>query len=412
VNSIADSVLPPLTHVVVLPNLSPAFERDGRHSVAPQGIKLMVNRFVVLLVGIFLSAASIADDSKVHFVGDFESGGVGSNGATHDGFYLATLPDPQSGDEYLHNGESNFGPTSKADTRVVRSETVGGETITPRKGQYFLRSEIFRTKNYLALNNYAKNRPRSKVYMSSPQHRFDFDAEGYVGFSIFTPKNFESELGVRDHRGSITLFTTTSDATEQLVDLSQWVESPATEAHWFVRYWTVADNGKGDTTIKVVDLGPVRLDAGKWTDFVFRYRFNPFSVDTNPAAAGIRGARDQLYQGNKGILQIWKAEGAVDSDGNRQMVLKIDKVNTPVGLVPPATDKIAHRWRIYKFGWLSNPTTLTHSVWMGFDEIRQGMVMRDGTTFADVAPSRVACGSGCGEAEPAKPRPPSSVTIN
>ena len=156
----------------------------------------------------------------------------------------------------------------------------------------------------------------------------------------------------------------------------------------------------------MIDLGPVSADKGKWTDFVFRYRFNPFSVATNPAAVGIPNSKNQLYQGNEGILQVWKAEGPIDLGGNREMVLKVDKVNTPVGLVPHATDKIKHLWRIYKYGWIAkNPTTLTHSVWFGFDEIRQGLVDRDGTSFGDVAPTGVVGGSGA-------PSPPASLAVD
>lgn len=369
-----------------------------------------MGRKVVVLLAVFVQSIAIAGEN-LRFVGDFETGGVGSNGAIHDGFYIATLPTQQKGAEYLRNNDTDFGPSSGADTRVVRSEVVGNETVKPRRGQYFLRSEVFRTKNYLQLNNNSKNRPRSKVYLSNPDHRVNFDEEGFVGFSIFVPENFESELGVRDHRGAITLFTMTSEETEQLVDLGQWVEAPDTEAHWWVRYWTATDNGKGGSTVKSVDLGPVSADAGKWTDFVFRYRFNPFSSTTNPATAGIPNAMNQTFAGNKGILQVWKAEGPANELGDRKMVLKLDKVNTPVGLVPPATDKIVHRWRIYKFGWLSNPTSLTRPVWMGFDEIRQGMVDRDGTAFADVAPSGAPCTTDC-DTDPGKPRPPTNLVID
>lgn len=342
---------------------------------------------VALLSGIGLLYVASAQSQDVNFTGDFESGQIRSNGSPYDGFYLATLPDPQSGTQFLTNQKSDFSPSSHADTRVVASESVGGQTVRPRKGRYFLRSEIFRNKNYLALNNFAKNRPRSKIYMSNSNLLVNYDEEGYLGFSIFTAQNFESERGVRDHRGSITLLTIKDTGEGKLLDLSQWVESPASEAHWWLRHYTVSDNGKGRVLTKVEDLGPVSADAGKWTDFVIRYRFNPFSRSTNPAAERIAGSMNKTFQGNKGILQVWKAQGAVDGNGNRSMALRVNKVNTPVGVVPSATKRIAHHFRIYKFGWLSSPTTLTHPVWIGFDEIRQGQVARDGTTFADVAPS-------------------------
>jgi len=372
----------------------------------------MVNRYAAMLLAFALTGTAFAAERNVYFTGDFESGAIPAKGSRHDGFYIATLPDPQSGATTLHTGQSNFGPSTAADTRVVSSEVVGGETVRPRSGQYFIRTEVYSTKNYLDLNDYAKNRPRSKIYMSDPSLRIDFDEEGYVGFSIYVPKDFQNELGVRDHRGESMLFEMGTDSSRTLMNLGVWVQGSATEAHWFLRTWT-DDKTIQETADKfqLMDLGPVSADMGKWSDFVFRYRFNPFSVATNPAAAGIPNSKNRSYEGNKGILQVWKAEGPVDGDGNRKMVMKVDKVNTPLGLVPPETEKIRHFWRIYKYGWLSNPTTLTHPVWFGFDEIRQGLVSRDGTTFADVVPSGAPCSSGCPGEVAAKPKPPTNIAV-
>lgn len=376
-------------------------------------MKVMTMRFAAAIVGSAFSSVAGADDGKLHFVGDFESGHIARNGSNRDGFYVATLPENQSGNEFLHSGQSDFGPTSGADTRVVRSEEIGGETVMPRSGEYFLRSEVYRTKNYLELNGYAKNRPRSKIYMSDESHRIEFDNEGFVGFSIYVPKNFENELGVKDHRGESMLFVMNTNSTRTLLSLGVWVQGSDTEAHWFVRANTSSNSTQEDgAKMEVFDLGPVRPDIGKWTDFVFRYRFNPFAVATNPAAKGIPDSRNQMFEGNKGILQVWKAEGATNQEGNRTMALRVDKVNQPVGLVPHSTDGIKHLWRIYKYGWLSNPTTLTHPVWFGFDEIRQGLVERDGTSFADVAPSGQGCTSNCGAVADSKPRPPASLVVD
>lgn len=398
-----------LTHVPAIHRLF-SVSLHWRHR--PNSRELMFNRIAVLLLALTISGLSIAEDRKVYFTGDFESGQIPSKGARHDGFYIATLPNPQSGTTTLHTGQSNFDPGTAADTRVVTSDTVGGEKVLPRSGNYFLRTEVFRDKNYLELNDNAKNRPRSKIYMSDPSLRIDFDQEGYVGFSIFTPRNFENELAVRDHRGSAMVFEMSSDSVRSLINLGVWVQQPANEAHWFLRIYTNDLSVREDERQpQVVDLGPVSGDVGKWTDFVLRYRFNPFAVATNPAAKGIVDSRDKLYEGNKGILQVWKSEGSADNNGNRKMSLLVDKVNQPIGLVPHATQAIRHYWRIYKFGWLSNPTSLTHPVWFGFDEIRQGLVIRDGTTYADVAPSGAPCESGCTVASSA-PKAPANVVVD
>jgi hypothetical protein len=373
----------------------------------------MVNRLKFLFLGIALSSGAVADDRNLHFLGDFESGRIQSNGTEHDGFYIGTLPDPQSGEDIVVSGRSDFGPDANADTRVVRTETVGGETVRPRSGEFFLRSEVFRTKNYLGLNDYKRNKPRSKIYLSNPRHEFEFDQEGYTGFSVYIPSNFENEFGVRDHRGGAILYEICTDSSRSLVNLGIWVQGDSDEAHWFVRTQANPNSvGENRDLEERIDLGPVGADRGKWTDFVFRYRFNPFSVTTNPATKGIADAKDQVYQGNKGILQIWKAEGPVDSQGNRTLRLRVDKVNEPVGLVPHATSNIKQLWRIYKYGWLVNPTTLTRPVWIGFDEIRYGMVGRNNTTFADVAPKGADCGADCGTVADSKPKPPKGLAVD
>jgi hypothetical protein len=373
----------------------------------------MVNRLATLLMGVAIFSNAVADDGKLHFLGNFESGRIQTNGSERDGFYIGTLPNPQAGNQIMVSGDSDFSPVTNADTRVVKSEIVGGQTVTPRSGEYFLRSEVFRDKDYLGLNDNKRNKPRSKIYLSNNKNEFEFDKEGFTGFSVFVPKNFENELGVRDHRGGAILFEMCTDSSRSLVNLGIWVQGNSTnEAHWFIRTQANPNSVNDSRDLEeLIDLGPVGPDRGKWTDFVFRYRFNPFSVTTNPAEKGIAYAKDQVYEGNKGILQIWKAEGSEDSSGNRNLKLFVDKVNEPVGLVPHATTNIKSLWRIYKYGWLVNPTTLTHSVWIGFDEIRQGLVVRDSTTFADVAPGGAGCSPDCTVAD-AKPKPPASLSVD
>ena len=136
-------------------------------------------------------------------------------------------------------------------------------------------------------------------------------------------------------------------------------------------------------------------DLGKWTDFIIRYRANPFSVRTNPFSKGIPNAKNRTYEGNKGILQVWKATGTEDRNGDRQMVSKINLVNTPIGLVPQASERIRHSFRVYKYGWHNNPTDVAGPVWFGFDEIRQGLAWRHGTGYSDVHPSGLPCTDGC-----------------
>ena len=369
-----------------------------------------------ILLGITLSGTATAQQDLA-FVGDFESGEIRPTEQKHDGFLIRTLPQPQAGSEIAASGSGGFGPNAAADTRVVHSEIVGTESVTPRKGAYFARSALYYKKNYLGLNADAGlDKPRSDLALTNPTHRFDYDVEGYLGFSIYVPLNYEHETGTKDTPGATQLLSVKEpqSASRGFFVLEQYVPSGGTQARWFFRFSTNATSTfQEGGVITKFDLGPVDNDRGKWTDFVIRFRENPFSVDTNPHARGIAGSKDQLYKGNRGIMQVWKAEGPVDGSGNRRMVSKVNVINKPLGLVPHATDLRSISLRIYKYGWKKNPTDVIGPVWFGFDEIRVGF-SSDGAKYSDVNPSGLACTDACPDTEPApvtKPTPPSSVDV-
>ena len=357
---------------------------------------------------ILLIPFTVLAERNVHFTGTFESGKILQRESTVDGFWIHTLPDPQAGAESISSTSGGFGPTSNMDTRVVPGELVGGELVRPRLGKYFMRSALHKDKDYSELNN-GMNKPRSKIYVNGEGNKFDFDEEGYLGFSIYLPKSWEHETGVTDSRGTAQFLQVQSlTASWAVLALRVYVPKGDTEAHWFVvhRY---SDTSVRDGKEIEYDLGRVRGDLGKWTDFVLRYRFNPFSVKTN---ASTLGGRDRIYEGNKGILQLWKANGAVDSVGNRQMSLTaVNLENKPVGLVPHATEKLDWHFRIYKYGWHRNPTDVKGPVWAGFDEIRDGRAIAHHTSYSDVHPARLACTDGCPDAASSavRPAPPTDV---
>lgn len=373
----------------------------------------------VVLLTLLVFSKYVSAQENIRFNGSFESGQLRTAGSRTDGFFLQTLPDPQGGVDYVDVGSGGAGPDSGLDARVVRRESVGSEVVTPRRGNYFFRGAIYFDKDYSRMPfnaNTGRNKPRFTLMMGHDDLRFDYDEEGFLGFSIYTPKNFEHELGVKDHRGGTTLLS-----TNPTPDSTTWVLKPFAgenqdEAHWWFMYNTNDKSTVEGGAENWVDLGPVQADTGKWTDFVIRFRLNPFSVDTNPAAEGIQGAKNKLYRANKGILQLWKAEGPVDANGNRKMVLKINLVNTPVGLVPLESERLLHSFRQYKFGWHYNPTTVKGPIWFGFDEIRYGLVGRDGTSYSDVHPAGLPCPDGClaggPDASETKPNPPSNLTAS
>ncbi len=348
--------------------------------------------------GIFLLVlvvpAVAAAQRNLHFTGDFESGKILPYASAIDGFYFHTLPHPQTGSESVAGSKGGLGPASQVDTRVVYGDVVGTEIVPPRKGNFFLRSALYYDKDYSELNEGGKQKPRSKIYMSHENQRFDFDVEGYLAFSIYLPENFEHETGVTDSRGTIQLYQGVAEGASWITWVLRIYVPGGDIAHWmpYVNVNAKSVKGEGQTEY---DLGPVTDDLGKWTDFIVRYRFNPFSVATNPARSGIPDSKDQLYEGNKGIFQMWKSVGKVDSEGNREMMQVINMENEPVGNVPHATEKIAHLFRIYKYGWHKNETDVKGPVWIGFDEIRDGRILEDGTRYRDVHPGQLMCTDNC-----------------
>lgn len=347
---------------------------------------------------ILLGVASVAvADSRVKFTGNFETGEVQPKRDSHDGFFVKTLPNPQSKVSEVSITSGGAGPRSGLDTRVVATDAVDNQIVRPRSGRYFLRSAIYRDKDYSEFKgNGGKNKPRSSIGINA--HKFDYDTEGYLGFSIFVPKKFENETGRKGEQGKSMVLTVGAPGAETFYNLNIWVPPAGSEAHWYLRLQLNPHSVKEThpaTRIENIDLGSVRPDRGMWTDFVVRFRSNPFSRDTNPARQGINGAQDKRFQGNKGILQVWKAEGSPDRAGNRSMVLKVNKVNTPVGLVPHKRWKLDTSFRIYKHGWHHQPTSVRGPVWLGFDEIRLGLTGRDGTRFEDVHPTGRSCTHKC-----------------
>jgi hypothetical protein len=348
------------------------------------------------------------------FVGTFETGQIQTSGTTPDGFLVQTF----NGSTYVGVTDGGAGPASGYDTRVVGSEVVGGVTVNPRKGSYFARSEISYSKNYTTYNgNSGADKPRSNITMSKDALRTAFDDENWLGFSIFLPSNFVHDTGDKNGDQGNQLFTNyASETTRTQFTMLEYVPTGETESHWIFQYFTdatsITENPAKRTT---VDLGPVTGDLGKWTDFVIRYRMNPFTTATN--ASTITGGKNQIYQGNRGILQVWKASGAVDGNGDRTMTKVVDIENAPVGLVPPAattpdTDKMINAVRLYKYFWKTNTTANTGTIWAGFDEIKAGRAA-DGATYSSVyaggsAPEEVAV-IGMNLGNPVPPNTPATI---
>lgn len=346
-------------------------------------------RLLLALLGLFLLFGSnivFSAERRIFVEGTFESGAIQPNNELRDGFRIATLPNSQFDGEGILTGSGGFGPETDWDTRVVRKEVVGDDVVLPRSGSYFLRSAIFWEKDYNVLNNFRADKPRSGMNLGGTNagKAFAHDEEAWIGFSVYLPSNWEHEHGIYDHRGSIMLLSI-SDQTRQAsaAALHVWTPPGSDHSHWYIRLHVNDSAVEGSSqTQQWFSLGSIQPDLGQWTDFVIRVRSNPFVKATNPAKEGIPDSMNKLFEGNRGILQVWKSDGP-----DRAVTQTLDRVNMPVGYVPHATRPIEVDFRIYKYAWRNNPTTVKGPIWVGFDEMRYGTKERHGTGFHDVIPS-------------------------
>jgi len=333
----------------------------------------------------------------LRFDGPLNNDRIEDFGTTPDGFRFltrATANHPSLSDgTFVSVTNGGAGSTSELDTRVMPSEQppttdngVAPETVLPDGGTgFFIRMALREEVDYGTAN------PRNQINLYPNSGNEEFDVEAYMGWSLFLPSNFDIEekpnqmaFGGLNARASSSLVSfRMSAASGGQIDASD---------EWVVR-WYLSDTSTQDQNAAVTfaEVGtPVRDDIASgpndWVRWVFRYRMNPFSVTTN---ASDHGGKNQVYEGNKGILQVWKTSllDAPDANGNRPYNLtNLNKVDEPVGLVPHATELVrAGRFNMYKFGWFTRSTSVGSPIWCAWDSIRHGEVIKHGTQFSDVS---------------------------
>ena len=366
----------------------------------------------------FACAVTIASTRILYYEDDFSSGRIFTasestslmprRGGT---LYCKFQPEGGVNTHYLNtdsatwlSGMNGQSTDSRLDARVLALETWNGEAITPRSGQYFMRQALYYDKQYESINgatdqNYDLDKPRVRYEQSGGIYQFEWDQELWCGFSVRLPSTYQDDVATKNHQGGTALWILNAGPDNTQLSLHRYAIAGQTVEHWWVMHQdndtAVVDMNQTQNASGTVfyDLGAITADKGKWTDFVFRVRINPFTVATNASSVG---GKNQVYQGNKGILQLWKGTGAVNLNGNRTMSRLINKVNQPIGGVPHATLKLRLSHRMYKYGWKKNPTNVTTPIYQAFDAIRWGFAdagvasgygQSGPTTAADVSPS-------------------------
>ena len=364
----------------------------------------------VKTINLEVTAKDIAPVERVVFYdGSFANGKVPSSSSLEGGGYFACKYQPEGGVNTFYvagnpntwlTGMDGLATDARLDGRVLTKETWNGEVIKPRSGTHFMRQVIYYTKQYECLNrgtdpNVSLDKPRVKFDQFNSVYRFEWDQEVWEGFSIRVPLDHVGDIATQGNGGGNMVWVLNAGDDFSQAMLRMGCASGENVEKWWFAY-QVNRTSVGDLNIDgatppnyFVDLGSTSADKGLWTDFVFRYRLNPFLVATNASTVG---GKNQVYQGNQGILQIWKGTGAADPiTGNRTMTRFCNIVNAPVGGVPHATAKLQVSHRSYKGGWKKNPTTSTAPIYLGWDEIRWGFA--DSTVAASKGQSRASISS-------------------
>lgn len=317
--------------------------------------------------------------------------------------------------EFL-NGASVAEMTS-LDTKIVQTDTWGPDTITPRAGSSFFRSVIYFDKDYAVFSGQLTNKPRWTGYNIPPANAnnlnggvgYEYDTEVWLAVSFYLPTNYWDETGQTGDLSSNQIIDISEDAGDSgngFFYISIVVPDgkanvggiPGTTSKW-IGNLRFSDWGASGSTVteEFIDLGVCSADLGMWTDFVIRYRINPFTTTNqgqygstvNPKVdLGIGDAIDAEYELDKGIFQLWKSTGPyLDSNKNRRMELLVDRTNTGIGSVPRANYRVDTSIRQYKYAWHHWPTASTDPIYVGYDCYRSGRAI-DGVRFSDVHPTQ------------------------
>lgn len=374
--------------------------------------------------------SGVCNPPNVYWTTDFETGALLDN-AVVGGFGLQALErnQAQTTCEFTTVSDGGAGPDADLEARVVGSgAAVGADTVDARVGAYFFKFSLDKTKQYHWINgdstctDASLNKPRVKLY-NNALSRIRYDTETWVGFSLYIPSDFEHDTGFTgtDERLSNMIVVANAEASRTQFILGHWVLDGAT-TDWVLQIFSSSTQSR-ETNITnksltiagcdpdtapgcryMLKIGDMVSDAdiGVWTDFVIRFRLNPYAsgVTCNPATGSGAGCttdtyaqgQSASYTGGNGIMQVWKSVGA-----GRTMTLRIDLTAAQVGLVPlaPTTYYPVIEPRAYKYGWIKNTqTTAVGPLEYGLDEWRWGEAAAaptgHGTGYADVHPTAEA----------------------
>lgn len=291
--------------------------------------------------------------------------------------YLNALPEPQNSPTQFWSG-SGVQNGSGGDTPIVTSYDIkqvtgetnypedlvpSGEVVTPRAGTHFLVMRIDKRKRYDGyLNSGTGNEPwldKPRCSMSfngdAPDNRVDaWDDVYWTAFSVYVPENFEVDSGENFFKGrniGLGEFGYRAGYNHFVPHIGLVKKGTDSDASWVTEAYTNPDGDWYGSNKLGIGFGLITEDRGQWTDWVYRFRANPFSVPTNiPNDLNFSNAVPGDYPANQGILEIYKSVGPKTG---RYMKKVYSRVNQPFGTAPSSRNggtRILNT-RVYKHSW-------------------------------------------------------------
>lgn len=280
--------------------------------------------FIFTLIGILFISGTVC--SSTLFVGDFETGGIQSPSAWHDGWSIYCCPD------YVGFG---YRIVCKGDGNITRA------------GNYALHAQLVEDSGNCWPPDY---RARMQLNKEQPSAEVNFDiGEGqWLGYSMYIPNDWPTGIG---DGGECLVMEITTNIIHTLSNEALGYEGnetivvrcdPAGEAPW-------------DVTTYVYNKPIVK---GEWVDWVIYYK---------PA-----------YD-NTGVFKLWR--NGVYASPTAQMINECNAVGGS------GTWRIVSSPKLYKYNWKTDPQPYSY-LHAYFDEFRMIEGADNTTNFALVDPAQ------------------------
>ena len=260
-------------------------------------------------------------NAGVIFLADFETGRIADAQDKVDGFGAKSMEIPG---------------TNEKELRVQQGIT--------RNGSYAVECTLHIQNHYGAINGGDKDKPRCNL--SKWSERFDYDKDYWFGFSVFLPADWIDDNN--SNRDELMQIHPGNGSGPPIVNLEVEGGNWRSRNAWDPNNVSVV---AGVTSRATLFQGATADDKGKWTDWVFHFRFC-----TQP--------------GCDGRIEVWK-NGRQVIDHRGPNALKYSGDGPYISL------------NLYKYGWKTNPSKVPATRTVYFDEIRIGDSQ---SSLAEVSP--------------------------